>query len=377
MRMRTRILSLLLCILTALLLHSCAVHEWPEAVPADATLKLDFNTALPQYTVLEYTTKSSKESDDYNVRYIVEAYRKTGDNSFSESPYKRFVFTKDDVSDLNTEVTVNIDEGTYDFYVWTDFTEKGSSEDFFYDCRNFRTIKLQGQHEGSNDFRDAFVGHKVLTVERYGKTTPPVSGTIEMERPLAKFEFITTDLQEFITKVINELMRKEAEKNAAAAAAEGTSVDTDDDNNDTTNDDTKKGGDSDEGGSKSPVVDLGKYNVVFYYTGYMPSTFNMRDNKPCDSRTGVEFKSEIELIDSQTARIGFDYVFVNGNESSVMVAVGIFDEEGTRLSVTGQIEVPIKRSMLTTVKGSFLMQSAGSGAIIDPSFDGEYNIVIH
>lgn len=24
---------------------SCAVHEWPETLPADATLKLDFDTA--------------------------------------------------------------------------------------------------------------------------------------------------------------------------------------------------------------------------------------------------------------------------------------------------------------------------------------------
>ena len=32
---------------------SCAVHEWPETLPADATLKLDFDTALPQFIVLD------------------------------------------------------------------------------------------------------------------------------------------------------------------------------------------------------------------------------------------------------------------------------------------------------------------------------------
>ena len=81
-------------------------------------------------------------------------------------------------------------------------------------------------------------------------------------------------------------------------------------------------------------------------------------------------------LDEHNARLGFDYVMVNGRESSVMVAVGLFDEEGVRLSMTNPIEVPLKRSMLTTVKGSFLMQDTGGGVAIDPAFDGEYNIII-
>ena len=44
--------------------------------------------------------------------------------------------------------------------------------------------------------------------------------------------------------------------------------------------------------------------------------------------------------------------------------------------MTNPIEVPLKRSMLTTVKGSFLMPDTGGGVAIDPGFDGEYNIII-
>ena len=82
------------------------------------------------------------------------------------------------------------------------------------------------------------------------------------------------------------------------------------------------------------------------------------------------------MLDEHNARLGFDYVMVNGRESSVMVAVGLFDENGVRLSMTNPIEVPLKRSMLTTVKGSFLMQDTGGGVAINPDFDGEYNIII-
>lgn len=393
--MMGRALKIMAAALAALALSaSCAVHEWPQTLPADATLKLDFNTALPQFIVLDVNdTRASKDGHDYQIRYVVEAYRKLGSGSFAETPYARYVFTKDDISELDNEVTLSIDEGTYDFYVWTDFVDRNAVEDFYYDTRNFREIKLQGTHEGNNDFRDAFVGHKELTVVRYGATVPPVSGTVEMERPLAKFEFITTDLQEFITKVITDMKKKEKENEEAGKtsdgqdnasltggdvpAAAGESFGESGVSGDADGSDDGTGGTKGDGDSKSPVVDLKKYNVVFYYTGYMPSSFNMFDNKPCDSRTGVSFASDITLIDEHNARLGFDYVMVNGKESSVMVAVGLFDEDGVRLSMSNPIEVPIKRSMLTTVKGSFLMQDTGGGVAIDPDFDGEFNIIIH
>lgn len=115
---------------------------------------------------------------------------------------------------------------------------------------------------------------------------------------------------------------------------------------------------------------------MFYYSGYMPCAFNIMDNKPCDSMTGVSFESTIKAVDEHEARLGFDYVFVNGKESSVMVTVALLDEDGTQLSRSNQIEVPLKRSMLTVVKGSFLIQETGGGVAIDPDFEGEFNIVL-
>lgn len=168
-----------------------------------------------------------------------------------------------------------------------------------------------------------------------------------MERPLAKFEFISTDLQEFITKAMEELSKKKA---GQTDARDGDTVD--------------------------PAIDLSKYRVVFYYSGYMPCAFNIMDNKPCDSMTGVSFESTIKAVDEHEARLGFDYVFVNGKESSVMVTVALLDEDGTQLSRSNQIEVPLKRSMLTVVKGSFLIQETGGGVAIDPDFEGEFNIVL-
>lgn len=350
---------------------SCAVHEWPTDTPADVVLNLDFDREMPQFMVLDVNgTRASRDGYDYVLRYTVEPYRQLPDGSWSDVPQGRYTFTKDDLRELNTTVRFGIGEGTWRFYVWTDFVLKGTEADFFYSTSSFRSIRLQGEHEGNNDFRDAFSGHADLTVKRVGSRQTPSTATVPMGRPLAKFEFVTTDLQEFITKTIEAMLRKDAESGTKAGdAAEGDTGGSD--ASDGSGDSGTKGD-----GTKAPVVDLNKYRVVFYYSGYMPCAFNMMDDKPCDSSTGVRFSSTITAVDDHEARLGFDYVFVNGKESSVMVTVGLFDEEGTQLSMSNQIEVPIKRSMLTVVKGSFLMQNTGGGVAIDPSFDGEYNIVL-
>lgn len=337
-----------------LCITSCAVHEWPEPSPADVIVNLDFDTQLPQYKVLnEEGTRASHDGRDYDIRYTLAAYRLLQDGSYAEEPFLLKVFSKDEIEELNATFRFSIDEGSYRFYVWTDFVLAGTQSDYFYNTTNFRRISLQGTHEGNNDFRDAFSGSADLKVIRLGSKETPSTVTVQMRRPLAKFEFITTDFQEFITKTIEAMIRKEE---AEAAAKEG---------------ETKSDGDT-----KTPVVDLEKYTVVFFYSGYMPNAYNMMEGKPCDSATGVKFSSAISAIDNHDARLGFDYVFVNGEESSVMVTVALYDEEGTQLSISRQIEVPIKRSMLTTVRGSFLMQNTGGGVAIDPGFEDEFNIYI-
>ena len=237
---------------------SCAVHEWPEPTPADVIVNLDFDTQMPQYKVLnEEGTRASHDGRDYDIRYTIAAYRLLQDGSYAEEPFLLKVFSKDEIEELNATFRFSIDEGSYRFYVWTDFVLAGTQSDYFYNTTNFRRISLQGTHEGNNDFRDAFSGSADLKVIRRGSKETPSTVTVQMRRPLAKFEFITTDLQEFITKTIEAMLRKE-EAEAAAKAGETKS----------------------EGDTKTPVVDLEKYAVVFFYSGYMPNAYNMMEGKP-------------------------------------------------------------------------------------------------
>ena len=379
----SRVVSSSAAVCALLCITSCAVHEWPEPTPADVIVNLDFDTQMPQYKVLnEEGTRASHDGRDYDIRYTIAAYRLLQDGNYAEEPFLLKVFSKDEIEELNATFRFSIDEGSYRFYVWTDFVLAGTRSDYFYNTTSFRRISLQGTHEGNNDFRDAFSGSADLKVIRRGSKETPSTVTVQMRRPLAKFEFITTDLQEFITKTIEAMIRKE-EAEAAAKAGEAKSEGGDNPEDITptesdtkTDGDTKTGGDTKTDDTKTPVVDLEKYTVVFFYSGYMPNAYNMMEGKPCDSATGVKFSSAISAIDNHDARLGFDYVFVNGEESSVMVTVALYDEEGTQLSISRQIEVPIKRSMLTTVRGSFLMQNTGGGVAIDPGFEDEFNIYI-
>lgn len=78
-------------------------------------------------------------------------------------------------------------------------------------------------------------------------------------------------------------------------------------------------------------------------------------------------------IIKDNAELGFDYVFVNGHESSVTVSVEIYDRDGTLLSRSQPISVPLVRNKVTIVRGKFLTVKAEGGVSIDADFDGEYN----
>ena len=88
----------------------------------------------------------------------------------------------------------------------------------------------------------------------------------------------------------------------------------------------------------------------------------------------MTFTSTLSPLNEEEALIGFDYVLVNGTESSVSVQVGLYDSEGTMLSLSNPVTVPIVRGKVTTVRGKFLTLATGSGIGVSPGFDGEYNI---
>lgn len=337
-----------------LLLTACDVHEWPDT-PENVTfrLKLRYEKEMTVWEHLYDGTEVTEQGlgDTYDngrehgkMRYIIRAYPLTEKQRSAREYTREFVFTKDITEGYDHETTLDLAAGDYRIMVWSDLVEN-DDVDPYHDAGDFAEITLQGDHRGNDDYRDAFRGTGDISLT--ADVAEYVPGTLEitMQRPLAKFEFITNDLAEFIQK---EGLRI-AEKNGGAKSA-------------SENDPATR-------------VNVEDYKVAFHYVGFMPDTYSMLTDKPVDSSTGVMFQSDLKELNDREASLGFDYVFVNGTESAVTVQVGLYDKEGTRLSLTEPIRVPLRRNHHTVLRGKFLMSEASGGVTINPDFDGDHNLI--
>ena len=349
-----KILYLVIC-LPILLLSACDVHEWPEMPEfVKMHLRLNYETDMTEWEhlydgaeVIEqgYGETYDNHRDYGKIRYIVRTYPVLETMRTTSDYTQEFVFTKDISEGYDHEVTLDLLPGNYNVMVWSDLVQT-SGESHFYNADNFAEIRLQGDHKGNNDYRDAFRGSNNISLVADIMEHLPDTLDIAMQRPLAKFEFVTNDVKEFIDKEFNRIASKANDNESAS------------------NDDTP-----------TRTVNIEDYKVVFYYVGFMPDAYSMNTDKPVDSSTGVMFESTLRKLSESEATMGFDYVFVNGKNSAVTVQIGIYDNEGTQLSLTEPIEVPLKRSHHTIMTGMFLMSEASGGVTINPDFEGDHNLI--
>ena len=283
---------------------------------------------------------------DYGmIRYIVRTYPVTEKQRTMQDYTQEFVFYKGISEGYDHEVTLALPPGDYNIRVWSDLQQTDNNT-YLYNTDNFASIMLQGNHQSNTNYRDAFRGSSNISLVSDIMERVPETYEITMQRPLAKFEFVTNDVAEFI--------EKESTRVAAEANGENNlpSIDV-----------------------STRAVNIEDYKVVFYYVGFMPCAYSIYTDKPVDSSTGVLFESTLKELSASEASMGFDYVFVNGTKSAVTVQIGLYDNEGLQLSMSEPIEVPLKRSHHTIMTGTFLLLDASGGVAINPEFDGEYNLI--
>ena len=239
---------------------------------------------------------------------------------------------------MNHTVDLLLKKGKYEFRVWTDYVLENTESDLYYNTQSFDAITFAGkEYEGSNDFKDAFVGSLMTSVS---EDTPGI--VIDMKRPLAKFNITKS-------KVIFLFL-----KNLINIVSTDLSAFISD--------------------MKVRAVGLDELNVLIHYQGFLPDEFNVFSDKPSDSCTGLSFKSDLKILNDNEAELGFDYVFVNGAESVIYISVDVLDHNGELLSHFDNVEVPLVRSKLTTIKADFLTSESDGGVTIVPDFDGEFNM---
>ena len=341
--MRQRLFACILAMLS-LLLPACDVHEFPEppVPPVELSLNLKFTLGLgnlEDFKTIFVTTRAAEDSTAFEARYQLRIHPADGKGGFLMDSCLSYSFSHSQLQALDYRLPLEIVPGKYRFRAWADFVEKGQLDDAFYDTADFEAITLREPHEGGTDYRDAFRG--TLDAEVFpAEVKPEQELNIQMERPLARFRFVATDLKEF-----EELRLREAEKNGDLT-------------------------------STPPPIDLSKYKVLIAYSGFYPTVYNLATDELIDVRTGVNFSIVPRKIAEEEVDLGFDYMFIGQQESGANVSLSIYDNKGKLVAGVSGIEVPLRRGLLTTVRGKFLTARSSGDVSIDPSFDGEFNVPV-
>ena len=257
-----------------LLFSACDVHEWPETSEfVKLHLRLNYETDMTEWehlydgaSVIEQGLGDTYDNhQDYGkIRYIVRTYPISEKQRTMQDYRQEFVFTKDFAEGYDHEVTLDVLPGSYHVMVWSDLVET-SGDTHFHSADNFAEIVLQGDHKGNSDHRDAFRGTGDISLVVDVMERLPDTLDVAMQRPLAKFEFVTNDVTDFIEKEFARAVSKSVRNNATS--------------------------DQD---FPTRAVNIEDYKVVFYYVGFMPHAYSMYTDKPVDSSTGVMFESSLK-----------------------------------------------------------------------------------
>lgn len=338
----------LFLILLAGVLFLCVgcVHETPESgAPRKVTLHFHHDAGW-SYTDMTISrgevTPPAPLIEGTHSRYHLFFFL-SGNTGF---PILEKEIFREDLSRADFSEEVTLPPGNYEVYLWSDYADSNLQVSHFFDSADFSNIVYSEPYNGNNELRDAFRAYAVFTIRTTIENDYQEDVWVNIERPMARYEFVATDFGEFQQR---ELVRSRS-RNAGNEAR------------------------GDEAQFSESALD--GYRVKVRYTGYMPTCFDNFRNKPVNSQTGMEYEARITPLSDEEARIGFDYVMVNGHESTVKVALEIYDSDGEVIATTPSFDVPTKRSQNTTVRGRFLTSSVGSGIGIDPSFKGEFNIRI-
>lgn len=285
------------------------------------------NITLPDAEFTEYQNARTKTTAPHQLRGIAEFYHK-GTNELVNR-YSQ-ILTPSTVPG-NYTLQAEVSNGEYDVLLWIDYTESGLTTDLWYNTNSLQAIKMiatNKSYTSGSDTRETFYGAGTITAD--GKATGVNINTV---RPQAKYLLIADDVMRY-----RELMEANPDK----------------------------------------YIPLNELSISILYESYLPDGFNVKDGRPNSSELGYKCNKEalpaVGATDSEV-KIGSDYVFVNGGESSVIVTVVVTDKAGSTVSRVQGVVVKYKRNMLTTVRGDFLTAGVvNPGIDINTDWDGVHNV---
>lgn len=321
-------------------LISCNVHEFPEdsgshpiEEPEELSISLTIDLQIETFFVHDSIFMSRAATEGRQRRYLIDIYK---ENEVNNQPFKSLVLyqNSNDNSALTTKLSLPTEK--YRIAVWQDYVYDGR-ESPFYEINSTAFIHLPAAEYYKGDTEDKLCASKCFDLDLTpyrGMTNYHVECKESLTSPLARIEFVTTDLNKFASRV------------AARASKSNTRT------------------------------SLQSLTAKIVYPAYLPSGFNVLINKPNDSSMGYSCDTKIVQTSPNKARVGFDYILINSHESYVDAQLVIYDEDNTEISHSQMLHIPIKRGGTTYIYDEFLTKSAGSSVSINHKFEGEFNIYI-
>ena len=276
------------------------------------------SSELPEHPASRATTSPA-------LRGVAYIYKKGSSELFTT---RRMMLTPTATNGVYS-MGLSLFKGDYDMKLWVDYTTDAMT-DLYYNTQDLNGIICTDPYTGSTEHRDCMYGAITIAKSQFKEefTEKTVIET-SLERPLARYRIIATDVQEFLQK----MQKPQANGNAT-------------------------------------------YTITFSYGFYLPTGFNITTGKPMNSLTGVKFSTPITVpADGSTeCLMGTDFVFVNGTESFVVLTIELTDAKGKVVSCTRGLEVPYRRGYQTTIRGKFLTNEMQGGIIIDPDYEGDIDV---
>lgn len=339
-----RLKSIFLAItLAAAALCSCdKVHEFPEKGreidPTDISAEVEVTCQIQlevEKIVTKSDTPSTRPDEDlskYARRYTVNIYE-DGKEGLTTVFSDIFFQNIEETSPLRFNAKLHTKK--YKILVWMDYVLKGSGNDLYYITSaglNSIHVPDAGAYSVNSDLKDAQTILYSVDLSTSTEWFQHIVIDVPLQRPVAKLTFEATDFEEFAKKI----------------------------------------------GYDGPLEQLiGNYTAKVTYNGYLATGFNAVTQKLNDASVGYGFSSvpwfpEVKAL----PRLGFDYVFVNGESSSMTVSVTILDKDGKVVNSVEGITVPTYRGKETIVRMKFFTREYSPGIGIDPGFDGEFNVYV-
>lgn len=341
---------MILLLLSVLLLVGCdRVHEFPEPgkevdpTEIESVVKVDFKIRLSGLNVvskgLPILDPQGETSDKYDRRFIAE-FRNA---EYNDSIVEHIIQTRPASDTSSLVIETKLRSRKYTLYVWMDYVLKGTTDDYFYDTGNgtaLDAIKIlpKAEYVGGSDFKDVQFFKSDIDLTPYAdQWFAEIIIEAQLERPMAKITFLADDIKTYSENIRSEL----------------------------------------------PLDELAeRTEVCFCYSGYLPSGFNLYTGRLNDSQLGYAFRQKGEypylFREKNYTRTGSDFVFVNGESSSVTLTVLLQDKDGGFINQVDNMVVPIERGKETVIKYQFFTKHGTEvpGVGIDAEFDGEYDVYV-